>query len=380
MPRPDGPLIWLHLPLYEGAGPIRTLLARARDELGPLNAVVTFDKPAPGTEDEEQSADFILRPTPAENQSDSNDFIAHWRPQLLIWVSGPFRPVLLAEADAAGVPRVLVNARADALGSVTGTWVPGMSRALIGPFRHVLTKDQEAADRLTRMGIAPETLEVVGRLDDDPEPPSCDEAERSRLAQVIGPRPIWLAAEAPLEEVVTLTTAFRAAQKRAHRLLMILSPATPRDGPAIRDMLVHQGVRTALRSEGADPDENTEVLVADRRSELGLWLRLAPITYLGGSIAGSGGLHPFVPASLGSAIIHGPRLGAYERQAGRLAEVGATRVVASGAELALMIERLLPPNKSAGLAHAAWKIIGSNAAVTNRMTEIIAGALTEAGY
>ncbi len=377
-PRPSGPLIWLHLPLYEGSGPIRTLLARAREEMGPLNALVTFDKPAPGAaDDDDEAPDFVLLPGPAESQSDTAAFLAHWRPDLLIWVGGPFRPVLLAEVDAVGLPRVLINAKADALGSITGTWVPGMSRALIGPFRHVLTTDEDAALRLERMGIERGVLEITGVLDDDPDPPPCDEMERAQIAAMILPRPVWLGAAVPLQEIATLLGAFRVAQRRAHRLLLVLDPATPRDGGAIRDRLAAEGLRVALRSEGQVPDEHTEIIVADRRHELGLWLRMAPTTYLGGSLAGSGCLHPYIPAALGSAIVHGPSLGRYETAGARLGHAGATRHIDGSRTLGQTIAQVLAPDRAAAMAHAGYMVVAANAAVTNRLTEIIANVLDE---
>lgn len=360
------------MPVYEGSGAVLSLLSRAREELGRVNALVTFDKISPGITSTEEIADFVLHPAPAENRGQAGNFLRHWAPDLLIWVGGPFRPILLSEVDAAGVPRVLVDARADSLGSVTGTWVPGMSRALIGPFRYVLTDDEETARRLERMGIDIGHTEVVGKMDEDPDPPPCDEAERARLAALIGSRPLWLAAEVPLEETATLLTAFRAAQRRAHRMMMILAPSNLRDGEAIRDRLTGDGMRAALRSADECPDENTEVLVADRGSEIGLWLRLAPVTFLGGTISGSGCLHPYLPAALGSAIVHGPRPTAYQAQVRRLARAGAAREVANAEELGRTIESLMAPDMAAAMAHAGWTVVGSTAAVTNRLTDIIA--------
>lgn len=376
--RPPGPLIWFHLPSYSGPTAISTLLARTREEIGPLTAVVTFDKVAPGTTATQEPDDFLIRLAPAENQRDSALFIKHWQPDLMIWVGGPFRPVLLNEVDEAGIPRVLINARADALGSVTGTWVPGMSRALIGPFRHVLTTDEEAAGRLSRMGIDMGSLEVCGQFDDDPDPPACSETERNRLATNIGTRPIWLAAHVPPTEIDSLILAQRTAQKRAHRLMLVLVPSHGQNCLEIKEMLEDQGVLCTLRSDNVDPDENTEILIADTRGELGLWMRLAPITYLGGTLSGSPSIHPYLPAALGSAVVHGPEHGSHAVQVSRMARARASREVPGAEELGRMVERLMPPDQVAAMAHAGWTIVAENAAVTNRLTEIIIDVLEEA--
>lgn len=363
------------MPTYDGPGAVASLLARAQEEIGSLHALVTFDKIGPGVAAGPDHPDITLRPSPAENTTDAEYFLRHWQPDLLIWVGGMFRPVLLSEVDNAGLPRVLVNARADALGSVTGTWVPGMSRALIGPFQHVLTSDDAASRRLERMGVDDSKLEVCGTFDEDPDAPSCDEAERTRMAEAMGARARWLAAGLPMNEVATLLSAHRIAQRRAHRLILILLPADPRDGGPIRDWLRSEGVPCALRSAGEDPDGNTEVMVADTPKELGLWLRLAPVTYLGGTLSGEPCLHPYMVAALGSAILHGPRLGARESQIERLANAGASKTVTSAQGLGQMVEHLLPPDRAAEMAHAGWTVVAANAGVTNRLTELIIDAV-----
>ncbi len=42
--------------------------------------------------------------------------------------------------------------------------------------------------------------------------------------------------------------------------------------------------------------------------ELGLIYRLAPIVFIGGSLASHGGQNPIEPAKLGAAILHGPNV------------------------------------------------------------------------
>ena len=103
--------------------------------------------------------------------------------------------------------------------------------------------------------------------------------------------------------------------RMAHRLLLILSPATPEDGPGLRDALEAEDWVVALRSDGEEPDPEIQIFVADAPGEAGLWYRLAPITFLGGSLVRGGqGRDPCEPAALGSAILTGPDTGPYRRR------------------------------------------------------------------
>jgi 3-deoxy-D-manno-octulosonic-acid transferase len=48
--------------------------------------------------------------------------------------------------------------------------------------------------------------------------------------------------------------------------------------------------------------------VADTMGELGLFYRLAPIVFMGGSLVEHGGQNPIEAVKLGAAIVHGPHV------------------------------------------------------------------------
>jgi 3-deoxy-D-manno-octulosonic-acid transferase len=56
------------------------------------------------------------------------------------------------------------------------------------------------------------------------------------------------------------------------------------------------------------PDSATDVYIADTIGELGLFFRLAPIVFMGGSLIPHGGQNPIEPVKLGAALVHGPHV------------------------------------------------------------------------
>jgi len=52
----------------------------------------------------------------------------------------------------------------------------------------------------------------------------------------------------------------------------------------------------------------TDVYVADTMGELGLFYRLSPIVFMGGSLIRHGGQNPIEAIKLGAAIVHGPHV------------------------------------------------------------------------
>ena len=68
------------------------------------------------------------------------------------------------------------------------------------------------------------------------------------------------------------------------------------------------GLSVALRSHGDLPKPDVDIFVADTLGELGLIYRLAPIVFMGGSLASHGGQNPIEAIRLGAAVVHGPHV------------------------------------------------------------------------
>jgi 3-deoxy-D-manno-octulosonic-acid transferase len=237
----------------------------------------------------------------------------------------------------------------------------------------VLTVDDVSARAFRKAGATPSAVEVTGKLEEESAALPYLEAERDSLARQLATRPVWLAAALPESEEAAVIAAHRAALRLAHRLLLIVVPLDPaRVEPLAQRMEKDEGWTVALRADEQEPDSETEVYIADSMNEFGLWYRLAPITYLGGSLAGNGCIRdPLEPAALGSAILYGPRPGAYGATFGRLGAARAARAVGSATDLAEALGDLLSPDRAARLAQAAWAVASDGAEVTERVVGMI---------
>jgi 3-deoxy-D-manno-octulosonic-acid transferase len=63
-----------------------------------------------------------------------------------------------------------------------------------------------------------------------------------------------------------------------------------------------------MRSRDELPKRNVDIYIADTLGELGLIYRLAPIVFMGGSLASHGGQNPIEAIRLGAAVLHGPNV------------------------------------------------------------------------
>jgi len=353
-PRPVGSLVWLHAPRLEAVQSLIQLANKLMEEDG-VGSILTAPREAGHLQ------------APADRPAEVKAFLDHWRPDAIVLADGEIRPTLLFEAEARGLPAMVVDGREPYLVRGREGWFPGLLRGAVQTLRQVLALDEASGRAYRRAGAA--QVDVVGRMEQLSAALPCHEGERSALAEVLKARPVWLAAAVPQAEETAVIAAHRVALRLSHRLLLILVPEKPDRADSLADALeANDEWIVARRARDEEPDAETAIYMPDSAEEFGLWYRLAPVTFLGGSLYGEGVLrNPLEAAALGSAIIHGPRAGAYGAILGRLGAARATRAVGSADDLADALGDLLAPDRAALAAQAAWTVASDGVDVTEKV-------------
>jgi 3-deoxy-D-manno-octulosonic-acid transferase len=364
--RPAGRLVWMHAPDADAARPLLELARRLVEDDGLLvliTCAVQLRLP-----------DGVMQDAPPyDAPAEAKAFLDHWQPEMAVLAEGELRPSLLNCAANKSLPIILVEGKSPHLLREREGWYPGLARSLLGHFSHVLTLDETAARAFRKAGAAPSVVEVAGRMENESAVLPHTEAERVSMAEILATRPVWLVAGLPAAEEDAIIAAHRAALRLSHRLLLIVVPQDAGRADALaQKMEKGEGWQVALRAADQDPEPESEVLIADSSAELGLWYRLAPITYLGGSLLGDGCLHnPLEGAALGSALIAGPNSGPFVTAFDQLTAARALRAIGSAGELADAVSELLAPDRAARLANAAWGVASDGAEVTDRVITLI---------
>lgn len=373
--RPAGPLVWLHAPSVESLTQMMGLARRIEEEEG-FGVLLTTGADVPPV-----GGATLLEAVPPDLPAEARAFLNHWKPDLAVMAEGELRPALLHEAEEMGIPLVMVEARAPAFPKDREGWWPGLMRALLSAFRAVHAVDGAAARAFRRAGAPPQAVVTVGRLEYPSVALPCTEAERAALARTLSTRPVWFAADLPEAEEDRIIEAHRAALKLTHRLLLILAPQKAERLEALAQRLEdREGWAVARRYAEEEPDADCQVYLVDPGAEFGLWYRLAPITFLGGSLSDSGATRdPMEAAALGSALIHGPRAGIFGTALGRLAAAQATTLVGSASDLGEAVSDLLSPDRSARQAKAAWEAASDGREATDAALRLVRGMMEKVG-
>ena len=212
---------------------------------------------------------MIRQILPPDSVPAAETFLGHWRPDLCLWSGGALAPALLVEAARAGVPLCLVDAEAGLVERSPVRWLPDLPRAVLALFTAIHARDDAAAAQLRRMGGGARMLPVTGALQEEALALPVNDSDREEMARLLRGRPVWLAAEVQPDELDTVLGAHREVSRTAHRSLLIVVPDSPAQSEAMAARINAQGWRHIAWSEGALPDETTQVILADTAARWG---------------------------------------------------------------------------------------------------------------
>lgn len=369
-PRPEGMIVWIHAARGERMSAIMQLAARLVTQRGNAFVLVTLSPGVIGPK--RLKKNIITVAAPGVHPDDMAAFLAHWQPELCLWTCGDLVTSHVVTAAEAGLALYLVDAREDGFDDRPVALLPDPAPALLGYFTVIMASDANAARRLRKLGLDEEDLTIAGPLQEGSAALGCRKSDLDDLHEAIGTRPVWLAAMVQPEELATVLRAHRAISSWAHRLLLVLVPDKPEMGDDMAELMRRGDMSFVRWSDSEYPDEMTEVLLADTYGEMGLWYRLAPVSFMASSlVAGHGGCDPFEPAALGSAILYGPNIGRHLHAYSRLAEAGAARIVRDTDTLSTALKQLVAPDRAAAMSLAAWEIVSEGAQVTDRIMDLI---------
>jgi 3-deoxy-D-manno-octulosonic-acid transferase len=346
--RPHGELVWLHgVSVGETLSllPVVERLRRSRPDLavlvtsGTLTSAQLLARRLP--------VGVIHQFAPVDAPGAVTAFLDHWRPCAAVFVESELWPNLILAARQRGVKLILASARITEK-TVDG-WrrFPGAARDILSAFDRILPQDETSAARLHSLGARIDghvNLKLSG------EAPPHDAAAFTRLSAAIGDRPVVVAASTHDGEEIALV---RALDKLADRLCLILVPRHPARSPEIAAALERDGYRFALRSQGREPDRDTDLYLADTLGEMGLFLRLADVVVMGGSFSASlekppvGGHNPLEPARLGKPAVTGPDMTNWAAVTEALVAAGGLAVVEAPWDLPAVIAPLLADDAAA---------------------------------
>ena len=360
--RPVGPLVWIHGAsvgeVLAAAGLIEKLRAlnlRILLTSGTVTSAAIVAKRFP--------ADVIHQYVPYDSPRYVARFLDHWRPSLALFIESDLWPNLILSSAARRLPMVLINGRMSQRSFPRWRRMSNTISALLGRFDVCLAQSELDGERFSTLGSR--NVVVTGNLKLDVAAPPADPAKLERLMSMTRGRPVVVAASTHPGEEEILIEAHKTLAGFFPGLLTVIVPRHPDRGEAVARLIAASGLHAGLRSREEQPSATTDIYVADTMGELGLFYRLAPIVFMGGSLVEHGGQNPIEAIKLGASVVHGPHVFNFS-------DVYEALDAAGGARRADTQEALV---KQLGQLLADPRVRDAALAASERVVEQLGGAL-----
>ncbi|QDH14564.1 3-deoxy-D-manno-octulosonic acid transferase [Oecophyllibacter saccharovorans] len=330
LPRPPGPLLWLHAASVgetrAAFGLIETLLETEPD----LHCLITTGTctSARLVEELDTFGKRVLHQfIPLDVPRWCKRFLAYWRPDGCVFLESELWPNLLEVCRQEKLPVMLVNGRLSERSLKRWKRFPGVADwllervAWISPAtRHDLLGFQKLAGKSSDSGFHPLQAQLLPPLDLKqlaPPLPCSESLLRDFTRRLSLPssspsrparRPVFLAASTHPGEEELIRRSVTLIGQRVPHLLTIIVPRHPQRGPSLSRSL---GV--PCRTEQPFPAPQDKIWIADTLGELGLYYRLADAVLLGHSLQPSGNGHnPYEPLAFRKPTAVGPWTGSWQ--------------------------------------------------------------------
>jgi 3-deoxy-D-manno-octulosonic-acid transferase len=348
--RPDGQLIWIHGASVGECLSVLPLIGEFLKAPGRNVLVTSGTVTSAALMAERLPARALHQFAPLDTPPAIVRFLAHWQPDIGLFVDSEIWPNMLGMAHARGVKLAIINGRMSEKSFHGWRYARRIAAAVFGFFDLCLAQDEETAMRLRNLGAR--DVRVSGNLKADALPLPADDAKLDALRIAIGNRPVLLAASTHPGEDEIILPAHDLLRKTFPHLLTIIVPRHAERGPDIAMLCGTRNV--ARRANGETPAPDTAIYIADTMGELGLFYRLAPFAFIGGSLVPHGGQNPLEPARLHCAVMAGPHTKNFTPAYDAIfAAQGAGRVRSSGEIAAFAANLFADPATARMMGEAA---------------------------
>ncbi|QDY99139.1 3-deoxy-D-manno-octulosonic acid transferase [Nitratireductor mangrovi] len=336
--RPRGPLVWMHAASVGETNAVIPLVERIVGY--GIGVVMTTGTVTSARVVRERFGDRVIHQyVPLDLKPTVNRFLSHWSPDLAIIAESEIWPMTILELGARRVPQVLVNGRLSDRSFAAWKKRSYLAEALMENLAHVVAQSEEDGARFAALGARPVT--VSGNLKVDTDPPQADPEKLAALAKDVAGRPTWAAISTHDGEEEIAADVHLLLKARHAGILTIIVPRHPDRADTLEAMFSAKGLTTARQSRGDRVSPATDILFGDTIGDMGLYLRLTEIAFVGRSLEAEGGQNPIEPAMLDTAVLSGRNVQNFREAYHQLIERGGARLVNDREMLAGAVNFLL---------------------------------------
>jgi len=273
-----------------------------------------------------------------------NLFINHWKPSLLLLIESEIWPHAIIKSFNKKIPLILLQGRMSEKSYKKWLLINSLSQYLYNKFSLIVSQDLMNGNRYKALGGSNVMSGI--NLKNGITANHMDHKEEEEIITLTNKRPILLFASIhdKIEDQAAIISHIEAKKYDAD-LLTIIVPRHTKMIKNIMSLVNTYKLKTKIRSKRQVPDYNTEIYIADTIGELGSFMQIADICFVGGSLSPKGGHNLIEPALEKCAIIYGPDVSNHENTSEILLKENAAIQINNINELKIEISKLMNNKK-----------------------------------
>lgn len=377
----DGVAVWVHAVSVGEALAAQPLIEALIARHGERRIWVTSTTPTGSARVVAAFGDRVLHSyAPYDLPDVVGRFLGRVRPGRFVVMETELWPNLFRACAARGIPLTIANARLSPRSFRGYGRVRSFMRDTLADVTMVAAQSKSDAARFRTLGGRRERLCVIGNLKFDLALPTPSIDDGRRLRARFGTRPVWIAASTHDGEEAAALAAHTALLELHPDALLVLVPRHPQRFDAVWSQITDAGLVAERRSRlaaldrsGHAPDlDGVQVFLGDSMGEMFLYLAMADIAFVGGSLVPIGGHNVLEPAALGLPVLFGPQMhnfvAARELLLERQAAVEVTDAAQLAGELAVLLAQ---PERRRAMGDAGAAAVAGNRGALKRLLTLI---------
>ncbi len=266
------------------------------------------------------------------------------RPAVGIIMETELWPNMVHVAHQNGVKLMVANMRLSQRSANGYAKIRRLLRPALQRIDQFAVQTSEDAERLGQLGAPQSRISICGNIKFDL--PLADEsgARQQARIQMLGGRPVWIAGSTHEGEDQPLLQVHQQLLEQFPDLLLILVPRHPERFDAVfqlTEAMKLKTVRHSLATTSEGLGHTTQIYLLDTMGELGRFIELSDIAFIGGSLVPTGGHNVLEACAAGVPVICGPHMHNFSAITKAMLNAKAGAQITHVSELKNILERWL---------------------------------------
>ncbi len=240
---------------------------------------------------------------PADHPLFIKRFIIHWKIHKAYGVESEIWPNTIMTLKKLDVPYKLVNARLSDKSFERWKKFKCLSYPLFQAIPLILSQSLKNTEYFRALNA--QRVETIGNIKFLNQAPQYNEKQLQYWQKCTNGRPIWVAASTHEGEEKLLLSLQKKIKKTCPHVLLILVPRHPERFNDVYNLIKKSNL-SVTRISAETFSKNTDVLLVDQMGTLGLFYKLAPVAFIGGSLVNVGGHNLLEAIQLNCLPVWGP--------------------------------------------------------------------------